>query len=170
MVMYNPPHPGEFIKEVYLEPSGISSLKVALQLKVSLSSFSRLLKGQRRVSSEMALRLSKCLGRRPESCWDGFAGVRLWTRFNDKWSLDSRGDIGAGGSDFVWNVSFILDYQFRKWGSILITAEALDLTAMPTTLCSRDRWLASPFTGNLFTGSGSRRFAISVALPNLGGA
>ncbi len=67
MAMYNPPHPGEFIKEVYLEPIGISSRRVALQLKVSPSTFSRLLNGQSRVSPEMALRLSKCLGRSPES-------------------------------------------------------------------------------------------------------
>ena len=67
MAMYNPPHPEEFIREVYLEPLGISSRKVALQLKVSPSTFSRLLKGQSRVSPEMALRLSKCIGRSPES-------------------------------------------------------------------------------------------------------
>jgi addiction module HigA family antidote len=67
MAMYNPPHPGEFIKEVYLEPLGITPRRVALQLKVSPSTFSRLLKGQSRVSPEMALRLSKCLGRSPES-------------------------------------------------------------------------------------------------------
>ncbi len=67
MAMYNPSHPGEFIREVYLEPLEISSRKVALQLKVSPSTFSRLLKGQSRVSPEMALRLSKCIGRSPES-------------------------------------------------------------------------------------------------------
>lgn len=67
MAMYNPPHPGDFIKEVYIEPLGISPRRVALQLKVSPSTFSRLLKGQSRVSPEMALRLSKCLGRSPES-------------------------------------------------------------------------------------------------------
>lgn len=65
--MYNPPHPGEFIKEVYLEPLKITPRRVALQLKVSPSTFSRLLKGQSRVSPEMALRLSKCLGRSAES-------------------------------------------------------------------------------------------------------
>ena len=65
--MYNPPHPGEFIKEVYLEPLEISPRRVALRLKVSPSTFSRLLKGQSRISPEMALRLSKCLGRSPES-------------------------------------------------------------------------------------------------------
>ena len=65
--MYNPPHPGEFIKEVYLEPLEVSPRRVALRLKVSPSTFSRLLKGQSRISPEMALRLSRCLGRSPES-------------------------------------------------------------------------------------------------------
>lgn len=67
MAMYNPPHPGEFIKEVYIEPLKITPRRVAIQLKVSPSTFSRLLKGQSRVSPEMALRLSKCLGRSAES-------------------------------------------------------------------------------------------------------
>ena len=55
-----------------------------------------------------------------ESWWDVFAGVRFWTHFNEKWTLVSRGDIGAGGSDFVWNLSFIVDYQFKKWGSVFL--------------------------------------------------
>ncbi len=67
MAMYNPPHPGEFIKEVYLEPLGMSPRSVALRLKVSPSTFSRLIKGQSSMSPEMALRLSKCIGRSPES-------------------------------------------------------------------------------------------------------
>lgn len=67
MSMYNPPHPGEFIKEVYLKPLDISPRSVALRLKVSPSTFSRLIKGQSSISPEMALRLSRCLGRSPES-------------------------------------------------------------------------------------------------------
>ena len=47
MGMYNPPHPGEFIREVYLEPFNISYRSVALKLKVSsLSTFLRLIKGR----------------------------------------------------------------------------------------------------------------------------
>ncbi len=53
-----------------------------------------------------------------EDWWDVFGGVRLWTHFNEKWTLISRGDIGFGDSDLVWNVSFMVDYQFKKWGSI----------------------------------------------------
>ena len=67
MNMHNPLHPGEFISEVYLKPLGVSPRSVALKLKVSPSTFSRLIKGQSSVSPEMALRLSRCLGRTPES-------------------------------------------------------------------------------------------------------
>jgi addiction module HigA family antidote len=65
--MYNPPHPGEFIREVFLEPLGVSHRAVAAKLKVSPSTFTRLINGQSNVSPEMALRLSKTLGRSPES-------------------------------------------------------------------------------------------------------
>ena len=67
MAMHNPPHPGEFIREVYMEPFGYSARQLAAQLGVSPSTFSRLLGGRSGVSSEMALRLSKALGRSPES-------------------------------------------------------------------------------------------------------
>ena len=67
MNMHNPPHPGEFIKEVYLEPCSISYRQVALKLKVSPSTFNRLIQGQSNVSPQMALRLSKTLGRSPIS-------------------------------------------------------------------------------------------------------
>lgn len=67
MGMHNPPHPGEFIREVYLEPLRVSFRVVADKLKVSPSTFHRLIKGQSNISSEMALRLSKTLGRTPES-------------------------------------------------------------------------------------------------------
>lgn len=67
MTMHNPPHPGEFIREVYLEPFGITGRQLSLKLGVSPSTLNRILKGNRGLSSEMALRLSKALGRSPES-------------------------------------------------------------------------------------------------------
>lgn len=78
MSMHNPPHPGEFIREVYLEPFGISYRTVAAKLKVSPSTFNRLIKGQSNVSSEMALRLSKTLGRSPESWLIMQNNYNLW--------------------------------------------------------------------------------------------
>ena len=67
MTMYNPPHPGEFISEIYLEPNGLSGRVLAESLGVAASTVSRILKGSGRVTPEMALRLSKSLGRSPES-------------------------------------------------------------------------------------------------------
>ncbi len=65
--MHNPPHPGEFIAGVYLEPFGVTGRALAKHLGVAPSTLSRVLNGSNRVSPEMALRLSKALGRSAES-------------------------------------------------------------------------------------------------------
>ena len=67
MSMHNPPHPGEFITDIYLEPNGVSGRELAENLGVAASTLSRVLKGSSRVTPEMALRLSVALGRSPES-------------------------------------------------------------------------------------------------------
>jgi addiction module HigA family antidote len=67
MAMHNPPHPGEFITDIYLEPNGVSGRELAEKLDVAPSTLSRVLKGSSRVTPEMALRLSKAIGRSPES-------------------------------------------------------------------------------------------------------
>lgn len=65
--MHNPPHPGEFISGVYLEPFGVSGRELAQRLGVAPSTLNRVLVGSNRVSPEMALRLSVVLGRSAES-------------------------------------------------------------------------------------------------------
>lgn len=67
MAMHNPPHPGEFIQAVYLEPNELSSRELSSKLGVAASTLSRILKGSSGISPEMALRLSKAIGRSPES-------------------------------------------------------------------------------------------------------
>lgn len=67
MNMHNPPHPGEFIHSVYLEPFGMSARALAESLAVSPSTLNRIITGKSGISPEMALRLSKALGRSPES-------------------------------------------------------------------------------------------------------
>ena len=67
MAMHNPPYPGEFIRETYIEPFEISIRSLAESLGVSPSTLSRVVGLQSGVSPEMALRLSKALGRSPES-------------------------------------------------------------------------------------------------------
>lgn len=78
MSMHNPPHPGEFIREVYLQPLKLSYRSVALKLKVSPSTFLRLIKGQSNISPKMALRLSKGFGRSPESWLALQDNFNLW--------------------------------------------------------------------------------------------
>jgi antitoxin HigA-1 len=67
MAMHNPPHPGEFIRSVYLEPFEMSVRTLAKNLGVAPSTLNRIVVGKSGVSPEMALRLSKALGRSPES-------------------------------------------------------------------------------------------------------
>ena len=78
MTMHNPPHPGEFISSVYLEPNEISGRELAAALGVAPSTLSRVLKGGSAVSPEMALRLSKALGRTPESWLAMQSQYDLW--------------------------------------------------------------------------------------------
>ena len=87
MSMHNPPHPGEFIREVYITPFDISVRKVAESLQVSPSTLNRLLNGDSNVSPEMALRLSKALGRSPESWLAMQDQYDLW---NARRNLDLR--------------------------------------------------------------------------------
>jgi antitoxin HigA-1 len=77
MMMHNPPHPGAFIQEVYLAPSQRSGRELALNLGVAASTLNRILLGTSGVSPEMALRLSKALGRSPES----------WLAMQDQYDL-----------------------------------------------------------------------------------
>jgi addiction module HigA family antidote len=78
MGMYNPPHPGEFINDIYLAPNELSGRELASALGVSPSTFNRLLNGSTGVSPAMALRLSKTLGRSPESWLAMQANHDLW--------------------------------------------------------------------------------------------
>lgn len=78
MAMHNPPHPGEFLREVYIDPLGVSVRQVADSLGVAASTLNRVLNGQSSVSPEMALRLSKALGRSPESWLAMQAQHDLW--------------------------------------------------------------------------------------------
>jgi antitoxin HigA-1 len=78
MAMHNPPHPGEFITEVYLEPNNLSGRELAAALGVSASTLNRILTGTSAISPEMALRLSKALGRSPESWLAMQSSHDLW--------------------------------------------------------------------------------------------
>jgi addiction module HigA family antidote len=76
--MHNPPHPGEFIRDVYLDALQLSVRDVAWRLQVAPSTLNRILQGCCRVTPAMALRLSRCLGRSAESWLAMQAAHDLW--------------------------------------------------------------------------------------------
>ncbi len=90
MAMHNPPHPGEFITQVYLEPNHLSGRELAAKLGVAASTLHRILVGSSRISPEMALRLSKALGRSPES-WLAMQNN------HDLWQAKQRLQLGNVG-------------------------------------------------------------------------
>jgi addiction module HigA family antidote len=67
MTMKEPAHPGEVIRELCLEPLGLTVTKAAEVLGVTRKALSELLNGHAGVSPEMAVRLSKAFGGSVES-------------------------------------------------------------------------------------------------------
>lgn len=60
--MKNPPHPGEIIKEMLLDPLEITVTQAAKDMKMAYSTLSRLINGHSSVSNEMAVKLEKTFG------------------------------------------------------------------------------------------------------------
>ena len=68
MLMHNPPHPGEILRTLCLEPLGLSVTEAAKALGVSRKTLSSLLNGRTGISPEMAVRLSIAL-EKPATMW-----------------------------------------------------------------------------------------------------
>ena len=67
MVMHDPPHPGKVIRELYLEPLGLTVTEAAKGLGISRKTLSALLNARFGISPEMAIRLSKAFSGSAES-------------------------------------------------------------------------------------------------------
>jgi addiction module HigA family antidote len=78
MKMYNPPHPGEIIKGLWLDPMDISITDAAEAMGVSRKTLSKIVNGRGRVTPEIAIRLSISLGSSPESWLGHQAAYDLW--------------------------------------------------------------------------------------------
>ncbi|WP_089723840.1 HigA family addiction module antitoxin [Candidatus Thiosymbion oneisti] len=78
MNMHNPPHPGEIIRDLCLEPLGLSVTDAAEALGVSRNTLSSILNGRSGIDPEMALRLSKAFNTSPESWLNQQIQYDLW--------------------------------------------------------------------------------------------
>ncbi|MBV7335298.1 HigA family addiction module antidote protein [Chloroflexi bacterium TSY] len=77
MPVKNPPHPGEIIRDLYIEPLALTITAAAAGLGVTRKTLSTLINGHASISPEMAFRLSKAFGRSPEG----------WLRLQNQYDL-----------------------------------------------------------------------------------
>ena len=78
MLMHNPPHPGEVLRELCLEPLGLSVTAAAEALGVSRKTLSAVLNGNAGISPEMAIRLSIAFDTSAESWLNQQSQYELW--------------------------------------------------------------------------------------------
>ena len=75
--MFNPPHPGEILKEDVLLALGLTVTQAAEQLGVARVTLSRVINGHAAVSADMAIRLAQWLG----------GGAEKWLRLQLQYDL-----------------------------------------------------------------------------------
>jgi len=78
MKMHNPPHPGEILKALCLEPLNLTITEAARSLGISRKTLSSILNGRAGISPEMAVRLSIAFNTSAESWLNQQLQYDLW--------------------------------------------------------------------------------------------
>ncbi len=78
MKMHNPPHPGEVLKELCIEPLNLTITETAEALGVSRKTLSAILNGRAGISPKMAIRLGKAFDTSAESWLNQQMQYDLW--------------------------------------------------------------------------------------------
>lgn len=73
-------HPGEILREEFLNPFGISAYKLAKDVIIPQTRISEILKGNRRITADTALRLSKYFGN----------SAKFWLGLQDDYDLEEE--------------------------------------------------------------------------------
>jgi addiction module HigA family antidote len=90
MKMHNPPHPGEILRELCIEPLGLSITEAAEALGVTRKTLSAILNGRSGISPEMAVRLSIAFGTSSESWLNQKSQYDLWEAEKKRSQLKSK--------------------------------------------------------------------------------
>jgi addiction module HigA family antidote len=88
-----PVHPGEIIKEEYLEPLGLTVAVLARALNISTPTVNDIVLQRRGISADVALRLSICLDTTPE-LW-----LNLQLIYDQRKAEIERGGASGGQND-----------------------------------------------------------------------
>ena len=73
-------HPGEILSEEFLLPLGISAYKLAKDIEIPQTRVSKILKGNRRITADTALRLSKYFGN----------SAKFWLGLQDDFDIEEE--------------------------------------------------------------------------------
>jgi addiction module HigA family antidote len=84
MKMHNPPHPGEVLRQLCLEPLNLTVTDAARSLGVSRKALSAILNGRAGISPEMAVRLSIAFDASAESWLNQQLQYDLWNAEKDR--------------------------------------------------------------------------------------
>ena len=87
MKMHNPPHPGEVLRELCLQPLNLTVTDAARSLGVSRKALSSILNGRSGISPEMAVRLSMAFNTSAESWLNQQVQYDLWHAEKNRKSL-----------------------------------------------------------------------------------
>jgi addiction module HigA family antidote len=90
MKMHNPPHPGEVLRDLCLEPLGITVTEAAEALGVSRKTLSAILNGRAGISPEMAVRLSIAFDTSAQSWLNQQTQYDLWLAEQNRKRLKVR--------------------------------------------------------------------------------
>lgn len=69
MSMNNPAHPGEILRELVIEPLGLTTVDVAQHLSVSRKTLSKVMNGRGAITPEMSVRLEIAFGKPSADHW-----------------------------------------------------------------------------------------------------
>ena len=83
MQMFNPPHPGETLKELYIEPLGLDISNTAKKLGMTRAGLSEIVNCKRGISPKVAIKLSKAFGGSAQSWVNQQASYDLWIAQQD---------------------------------------------------------------------------------------
>jgi addiction module HigA family antidote len=87
-LMKNPSHPGEVLKELYLDPLNLGPIALARRLHVPRTRIERLVRGETALTADTAMRLSRFFSNTPE----------FWMNLQRAWDLArARDTIDVSG-------------------------------------------------------------------------
>ena len=93
-----PIHPGKFLREEFLEPHNITQTDFARAIQLNRVTVSKILNERQKVTPDVAIRLSKCLGTTPDVWINMQTKLDLWEEMHKK----AHDKVWRKIKDFRW--------------------------------------------------------------------